>query len=146
MSASEVSASEVGAVNAYARADSLAAIPVVRSPIRPRFELADAPTARRVPDRPPQSGGPGLGTAAPERETTPAVAGPRTSTGPVSAFLAQAIAQESSDDRPPVSAFQIGTAAYGSPPPEGPGSSADGVDVLAPFPRLASGRSLDLSV
>lgn len=142
---SEIAATDARAVGAYARADALAAPAALRraDPVRPRFDVADAPPPRR-PDRPAErrpAATPGdTALAGDGRRVSAGVTAPRRDSG----FLAQAIAQAGEDDRPPASAFRHAASAYGQD--GAAGRPRPDVEVLSPFPRLASGRTLDLSV
>ncbi|MEW5726882.1 MAG: hypothetical protein AB1918_03560 [Pseudomonadota bacterium] len=138
---SEIAATEARAVGAYARADALAAPAALRraDPVRPRFDIVDAPATKRPADRQP---------APSPRDAAPGDGG-RVSAGVTAArqdsgFLAQAVAQAGEDDHPPASAFRHAAAAYGRD--GAAGRPRPDVEVLSPFPRLASGRTLDLSV
>lgn len=133
---------EVRAAGAYGRAEALVT-PIRRDlqPARPTF--ADAVAPRRTPTRPDavEPDTRDQGGAAAEPTPTQRRASPLGQ--PFTAFVAQALAQADDDDTPPPSAFRIGTSAYGSA-----GTTDDVPDVRAssPFPRLASGRTLDLTV
>lgn len=63
----------------------------------------------------------------------------------VAAFVVQSLAQEQAGSRPPPSAFLAGNAAYRRSAPQTQAEQA-GVEILGGFPRLQSGRALDLSI
>ncbi len=140
MSVSDVAVTEARAANAYARADTLAAPAAVRptDAARPRFDIADAPATKREAHSDSRNGAVRPDAQTPQgRAASAAIGG-----GGDSGYLAQALAQADEDRNPPPSAFRAATAAYGAQR----AGEAPMVEVISPFPRLASGRALDLSV
>lgn len=140
MSVSDVAATEVRAANAYSRADALAAPGAVRpaDAARPRFDIADTPATKRGARSDTRDG-----TARPDGPTPQGrAASPAIGVGGDSGYLAQALAQEDEGAAPPPSALRAATAAYRAQR----AGEAPTVEMISPFPRLASGRTLDLSV
>lgn len=139
------------AASAYARADILAAPvrPVAPAQPRPRFDLGNLGGDLGQVVRPPVQ--PAAGEADGKAAKSPAfppVAAPARGSGQAAnyaAYQAQAIAQQDEGGTPGKSAFLAGSQAYARQSgAEAPVRAA--ADILMPFPRLASGRALDLTV
>lgn len=144
-----MSATQVSAAGAYARADSLVVTIPVRptDPTRPRFQVRDQvaadQTGGQVADELPpddqSSGSGGQGAAA--RGARGGVG----LLGAVTSFLARMFAQ--SDTDAPSAPMRTGAQAYARASSAAAVAAFDTVDIVSPsFPRLSSGRALDLTV
>lgn len=137
------------AAGAYARADALAVPvrPVSPGQSRPKFDLGDLGQVARPPVRPERVEA--KDNPAADAKAFPQAAAPARNpagTGGFSAFLAQSIAQDDGNAVPPQSAFLAGSRAYARQSGQPAAAAAPTAEILTPFPRLASGRALDLSV
>lgn len=158
MSDSALTTSQISAAGAYARAERLVVSIPVRAidPTRQRFGVDDQVAADRAPTGPRPEGGAADGDGASSSSS-----GGNAATGwgragfgllgAVTSFLARMFAQsdaggETAAPAPAVQA-QAGVQAYVRAAGVVDGGNYRGVEVLSPsFPRLSSGRALDLSV
>lgn len=148
-----MSISQTNAAAAYGRTEFLGASIPVRptDPIRPRFQVKDEVAADQAEDQPRTISAEGNEQAAAESSGSRQSAAGFGSglLGAFTSFLARFFGQGEAETTTIASsstAMQNGVAAYGRAAASGLEGAAT-AEVLSPsFPRLASGRALDLSV
>ena len=154
MSESGLTISQISAAGAYARSERLAAesIPVrAIDPTRRRFQVDDQTAAKQTAaqTRPePES-------ADADGQSASAFGGGKSGggwgggglLGAVTSFLARMFAQPEPDAAAASSSAQAGALAYARTAANVPFGNYNDAEVLSPnFPRLSSGRALDLTV
>lgn len=147
--------SQISAAGAYAQADRLAVTIPVRAidPTRQRFQVEDQATAQEAPDKA------GANAEATDREVSSSTEG-KTGTqgksasggggfgllGAVTSFLARMFGQSDASQTTAATSVSSGVQAY----TRAAGATLtdnNGTEVLSPsFPRLSSGRAVDLTV
>lgn len=150
-----MSISQTNAAAAYGRTEFLGASIPVRptDPIRPRFQVKDEVAADQAEDPPRTISAEGDEQAAAESSGSSRQSAAGFGSGLLGAFTSflarffgQGEAETTTSASSSSTAMQNGVAAYGRAAASGLDGAAS-TEVLSPsFPRLASGRALDLSV
>lgn len=148
--------SQINAAGAYAQADRLAVTIPVRAidPTRQRFQVEDQATAQEAPDKARANG-----DAAADGEVPSSTQGKSDSQGKpasggggfgllgaVTSFLARMFGQSDASQATATASVSSGVQAYARAAGAGL-TDSNGAEVLSPsFPRLSSGRAVDLTV
>ncbi|MCR6633118.1 MAG: hypothetical protein NVV74_25465 [Magnetospirillum sp.] len=159
MSESGISSSQISAAGAYARADTLVATLPVRAidPTRPRFQMGDevagdekAAKARPQGEAADATDADGTAGSFDRTQERPATGWGRTGFGLLGAFtsfLARVFSQSDAGQVTAGASLRSGLQAYARAAGTSAADETGGAEILPPsFPRLASGRRVDLTV
>lgn len=147
--------SQINAAGAYAQADRLAVTIPVRAidPTRQRFQVEDQATAQQAPDKARANGDTVDGEVPSSTQGKSGGQGKSASggggfglLGAVTSFLARMFGQADASQATAAASVSSGVQAYARAAGAGL-TDSNGAEVLSPsFPRLSSGRAVDLTV